>query len=69
MPVIVEQQCSHVECNSCNSKTAKFYGAEHGQRAAKHAMENQWHVSVITGDATCPSCRQKAIEKARETLL
>jgi DNA-directed RNA polymerase subunit RPC12/RpoP len=66
MSVIVEQQCSYVECNTCNSKTAKVYGAEHGQRAAKDAMENQWRVSVITGDATCPVCQQKAIEKARK---
>lgn len=69
MSVIVSQQCSYVECNTCNNKTPKVYGPDSGQRAAKHAIEQQWHVSLITGDAMCPQCQQKEIEKARRTLL
>ena len=68
MSVIVEQQCSYVECNTCNRKTPKVYGAEHGQRAAKHAIDFLWHVSVITGDATCPQCQQKELERAKRML-
>ena len=69
MAVIVDQQCSYVECNTCKNKTTKVYGAEHGQRAAKDAIEQRWHVSYVTGDATCPQCQQKEIEKARRSLL
>lgn len=69
MSVIVGQQCSYVECNSCKNKTPEVYGTDSGQRAAKHAIEQQWHVSLITGDATCPECQQRAIEKARKALL
>lgn len=69
MPVVVGQQCSYVECNSCNNKTPKVYGIEHGQRAAKYAIGQQWDVSYVTGDATCPQCQQKEIERARRSLL
>jgi len=68
MGVIVGSSSSFVECNACHNKTEKVYGSDSGQRAAKNAVEYQWHISLVTGDAKCPQCQQKELERARKAL-
>lgn len=69
MGVVVGSSSSFVEYDACHNKTEKAYGDDSGQRVVKEVAEKQgWYISYITGNATCPQCRQKELERARRAL-